>query len=90
MIQVDPDKSIELRINEIDMEMLENCKLDSLTAYNGPTNDSPELVKLCHSTKDDHTIVTSTGNYMYIKFVTDNSYAGKGFSASYKSVASSK
>lgn len=89
MIQVDPDKSIELSINDIDMEILEDCKFDSLTAYNGPTTDSPELVKLCHSTKD-HTIVTSTGNYMYVKFVTDNSYSGRGFSASYKPVASSK
>ncbi|XP_077301904.1 cubilin-like [Arctopsyche grandis] len=86
-IEVVPYMSIQLEVEEIDLEFAENCTADSLTVYNGQDAQSPLLTKVCH--KDQKNIVvTSTGNYMHIHFISDGQYSGKGFKAHFTSVSS--
>lgn len=47
------------------------------------------ITKFCGSKHEQNQVVTSIGNKVYVNFFSDLSYNGKGFAASYKSIASS-
>nr|CAD7455080.1 unnamed protein product [Timema tahoe] len=55
--------------------------------YGGPDDTAPLLGEICTNQKS---IVkyTSSGENMYLRFVSDSSFVGKGFRASYKTVDS--
>ncbi|KAJ8923869.1 hypothetical protein NQ315_010451 [Exocentrus adspersus] len=82
-IEVDFGYSIEIRFLEIDIER-DACHYDWIQIYNGPTNSSNVIAKLCHQIKP--TVISSTGNQMFVEFQSDYSYQGKGFIANYTTV----
>lgn len=53
-------------------------------------NATHVLSKFCGSKHEQKAVATSTNNKVYVNFYSDMSYAGRGFSASYKSINSSK
>ena len=81
-IQSDPGTKISLLISEFDLEGARNCQYDSLIVYAGPDDTSPVLTSLC-SQHVNNVTVESMGNHMFIRFKSDGSIRGKGFSASY-------
>lgn len=72
----------------MDMETSGDCAFDALFIYDGPSKSSHLLNKLCHNI--DRYLITSSSNYMFIRFEADDSNNGAGFTATYKSVQSSK
>ncbi|KAG7199007.1 hypothetical protein KM043_013159 [Ampulex compressa] len=85
LIEVDHTHSIELTLHEVRTEKLEKCWYDKVQIYSGTDANSPELVEICYTEKP--VVYTSFGNAMFVKFHSDHNYAGRGFSASYRSVA---
>jgi hypothetical protein len=59
-----------------------------LQIYSGTDDSGPQLLQMCHSY--DREVLTSSGNSMFVRFKSDMTYSGKGFSASYRTVNSSK
>ena len=55
----------------------------------GPDANSPLLTKICQN-RNQSSSVTSTGNQMYVRFKTDASSAGTGFTANFSSVEQGK
>ena len=51
--------------------------------YGGPDPTSPRLTQLC-SRRADNVTVSSNGNRMLVRFRSDGSIRGKGFTATYK------
>lgn len=57
------------------------CRYDYLVVYGGADLNSTELTRLCSQSSNTH--VSSIGNHMVVKFVSDGSSARKGFNASF-------
>lgn len=83
-IQVDYWHSIEITMQNVNLEKTPNCIFDHLALYSGDDATAPKLVEMCHT---DHPVTfTSTGNKLFIKFHADSSHQGSGFEATYRSV----
>ena len=52
--------------------------------FSGPDDTSPKLTELCEK-RIQNVNVTSMGNHMFVRFKSDASIRGKGFTASYTS-----
>ncbi|XP_078582053.1 cubilin-like isoform X2 [Branchiostoma floridae x Branchiostoma japonicum] len=86
-ITVDPDSSIQLTLHDFDVENHPNCNYDVLEVYGGPDLDSPQLSRICQNNDFAQEMqLSSTGNAMVVRFVTDQSVSGRGFNASYTAV----
>nr|KAG5692365.1 hypothetical protein BaRGS_007978 [Batillaria attramentaria] len=84
-ITVQTGKSINLVIEDFDMENAPNCSFDALEIYYGSDETGILASRLCHTQTTAQTL-SSTGNTMYIRMRTDSSISGKGFRASYTAV----
>lgn len=69
---------------QVNTEKHNGCYFDKIQIFAGQDASAPKLIELCYSEKP--VIYTSPGNKMFVKFHSDVSYAGRGFSASYKTV----
>ncbi|KAF5295928.1 hypothetical protein FQR65_LT10359 [Abscondita terminalis] len=85
LIQVDYGHSIEITFHDVDFELESICMYDYILVTNGIDDTYPVLTKTCSKAVKPVT-VTSTGNFMFVKFSSDFSYTGKGFWANYTSV----
>ena len=81
--------SIQLVIHEFDLEGARDCKYDFLHIYGGPDDTAPLLTSLCQQRSQNAT-THALGNHMFIRFKSDGSIRGKGFSATYNTVQSGK
>ncbi|KAH0568173.1 hypothetical protein KQX54_019308 [Cotesia glomerata] len=84
LIEVDYGNSVEVFFSEVDTEKSGGCFYDKIELFGGENDKAPKLAEFCHSTVPIN--YTSPTNKMFIKFKSDKSYQGKGFSANYKSV----
>lgn len=73
---------ITLVINDLTMEMEENCSYDKLEIKNGLTQDSPLLETFCGRLYEKSN-VTSSENHVFIDFTTDNFAEFTGFHLQY-------
>ncbi|NWR90257.1 CUBN protein, partial [Furnarius figulus] len=81
-INTTPGSSIQLTIQEFDIEYHPNCNYDVLEIYGGPDFLSPRLAQLCVSRSAQNPLrVSTTGNSAVIRFKTDAAVTGKGFNA---------
>ncbi len=55
----------------------------SAQVHDGADDASPVLVKACGSGVPDPSVLTSSGNTMFVRMLSDGSVAAKGFQASY-------
>lgn len=81
-IETAPGTSVQLLIDDFDLEGARNCEFDSLTVYAGPDDTSPLLTSLCEKRAQNVSLV-SLGNHMFVRFKSDGSIRGKGFTARY-------
>ncbi|XP_072507728.1 cubilin [Notamacropus eugenii] len=87
-IHTAPGSSIQLTIEDFDVEYHVNCRFDVLEVYGGPDFHSPRVAQLCSSRSRQNPLqVSSAGNSMAIRFKTDNSINGRGFNASWQEIA---
>lgn len=77
-------KCLEALSFQINTEKRKSCLFDKVEIYNGENADALKLAQLCYS--DKPLIYTSSGNKMFVKFHSDNTYASRGFNASYRNV----
>ncbi|XP_043916230.1 cubilin-like [Protopterus annectens] len=81
-IHTAPGSSIQLTINEFDIEYHPDCNYDVLEVYGGPDLSSPRLAQLCTTRPSGNPLhVSSTGNAITVRLKTDEYVSGKGFSA---------
>ncbi|NXY42567.1 CUBN protein, partial [Ceuthmochares aereus] len=84
-IHTTPGSSIQLTIQEFDVEYHPTCNYDVLEVYGGPDFLSPRLAQLCISRSVQNPLrVSTTGNSAIVHFKTDAAMTGKGFSASWQ------
>ena len=81
LISTQSSHSIELNIIEFDMEYQRDCSFDYLNVYGGIDESAPLLQHLCH--RSSNVKVTSMGQSMTVKFVSDPSINGRGFRGTY-------
>uniref|UniRef100_A0A8C5QEG6 Metalloendopeptidase n=1 Tax=Leptobrachium leishanense TaxID=445787 RepID=A0A8C5QEG6_9ANUR len=83
IITCPPENQISLKISDFQLEGMFNkkCFYDYLSVYNGPDAASPLLGKFCGTRYTSP--IKSTGNTMYIEFLSDKSNVFKGFQAIY-------
>ena len=75
---------ISVTFQELSLESASDCGYDSVTLYDGSSDSSPQLVKVC--TVDPGT-VTSSGSSLLVVFSTDYSVNEGGFSLTWTFVS---
>ena len=65
--------------NEFEIEQHQECAYDHLEAFDGDTDTAAILGRLCGSKIPE--ALVSTGNKMYLRFISDASVQRKGFQA---------
>lgn len=80
---------IEITFNDFDFEATSNCMQDGLVISND-ANATKIINKFCGSVHNTSGVVTSSTNKVFVHFFSDLSFAGKGFAATYRSIATSK
>ena len=80
-ITVPPNYQVALRFQLFEIENHDSCAYDYLEIRDGHSENSALIGKFCgHKIPDD---IRSSGNSLYVKFVSDNSVSKAGFSASF-------
>ncbi|XP_067869413.1 cubilin isoform X2 [Heterodontus francisci] len=87
-IQGDSGSSIELTIHEFVMEYHQTCNFDVLEVYGGPDITSVRLAQLCSTRPPNNPlVVSSTGNYITVRFKTNSNGNARGFNATWEQKA---
>ncbi|XP_031624566.1 cubilin homolog [Contarinia nasturtii] len=88
-IEVEYGHLVEITFVDYDFEASQgqDCKHDGVIVSNNE-NATNVIQKFCGSINDlsKKSVVTSSENRVFVKFFTDLSYSGRGFSATYKSI----
>lgn len=71
-----------------DVEPTPSCLFDRVEVYDGTQIRAPMLKKLCGSKRPD--VITSSGNSLLVKFVTDKTKTMNGFYIKYTSIKSAQ
>lgn len=67
--------------NEFEIEQHQECAYDHLEVFDGETEKSPILGRLCGNKIPDPLV--ATGNKMFLRFISDASVQRKGFQATH-------
>ncbi|XP_059179030.1 cubilin-like isoform X2 [Physella acuta] len=78
------DQAIELTFPTFQLEAHDRCEYDYVKVFEGGSDQGPLLTQLCHSVSNQ--IITSHGNQLLIKFMSDESFVGNGFNATYRAI----
>ncbi|XP_064469115.1 cubilin-like isoform X2 [Ornithodoros turicata] len=73
------DCPLSMTFRDIEVQQDNNCTLDNITVYDGPTASSRELASICANST-----ITSTSNKVYVVFRTDADTVKHGFDALYE------
>ncbi|XP_044011009.1 cubilin [Aphidius gifuensis] len=84
LIEVDYGHSIEIYFDKIILEKVNTCSNDKVILYSGEDENSPKIAEYCYS--NEAIKLTSSKNKLFIKFISDSTIFGSGFSANYKTV----
>ncbi|KAK5640278.1 hypothetical protein RI129_011089 [Pyrocoelia pectoralis] len=87
LIQLDYGFSIEITFEVVDFEASFDCNFDYILVINGPDESYPTLTKFCAKGTKPVTL-TGSGNSMFVRFLSDFSYHGRGFFANYTAIHS--
>ncbi|XP_039236423.1 tolloid-like protein 1 [Pipra filicauda] len=80
-ISATPGQRVKLMFNEFEIEQHQECAYDHLEVFDGESEKSPILGRLCGSKIPDPLI--ATGNKMFLRFISDASVQRKGFQATH-------
>ncbi|XP_071115037.1 cubilin-like [Haliotis cracherodii] len=76
-----PEHRIKLIVNVVNISKSENCVQDYLAVYDGSSAKSNQVSNICGA--NINRTIRSTGNKLYIEFVTDDRSSGYGFNLVY-------
>ena len=79
-------KVVRLTIETLSMQFCSGCSCDSIEVFDGSSVYSTSLGKFCSGRR----VITSTGQYLYVKFSSDSTITGNAFTATYNAVQSGK
>ncbi|XP_041597932.1 deleted in malignant brain tumors 1 protein isoform X6 [Vulpes lagopus] len=65
-----------------DVQLEGGCNYDYIEVFDGPSHTSPLIARVCDGAKSS---LTSSSNFMSIRFISDGSVTRKGFQAKYYS-----
>lgn len=74
-IKAPEGRRVDLIVEDLDMEYSKMCTFDYVEILGGPDDKSPLISRLCNKISQQH--ISSVGNYMTIKLVSDISMARK-------------
>ncbi|XP_061840054.1 dorsal-ventral patterning tolloid-like protein 1 isoform X1 [Nerophis lumbriciformis] len=80
-ITATPGHRVRIAFSEFEIEQHQECAYDHLEAFDGDADTAAILGRLCGSKVPDPLV--STGNRMYVRFISDASVQRKGFQASH-------
>ncbi|XP_031132845.1 dorsal-ventral patterning tolloid-like protein 1 isoform X1 [Sander lucioperca] len=80
-ITATPGHRIKIAFNEFEIEQHQECAYDHLEAFDGDSDTAAILGRLCGSKIPEQLV--STGNKMYLRFISDASVQRKGFQATH-------
>ncbi|XP_074419739.1 bone morphogenetic protein 1 isoform X1 [Larus michahellis] len=83
-ITTTPGHRVKLTFSELDVEAQQECGYDHLEIYDGKDAKAPTLGRFCGAKEPEPLL--SSGNKMFLKFVSDNSVQKKGFEATHTTV----
>ncbi|XP_044765339.1 LOW QUALITY PROTEIN: cubilin-like [Coccinella septempunctata] len=86
LIEAPIGRSVVIDFTSVDIEKQNLCPYDVIKVFNGPDSSYPMLGSLCHMEKEVK--FTSNGHLMHVSFLSDSTYAGKGFSADFEFIES--
>ncbi|KAF6018837.1 CUBN [Bugula neritina] len=81
IITVPQNARIALNFTDFQLESSSTCAYDYLEIYDGPDDTSDSFGRFCGTQLP--ALVTSTTNFLYLKFRTDSSVNSRGFSATW-------
>ncbi|XP_038639207.1 tolloid-like protein 2 [Scyliorhinus canicula] len=87
-ISATPGHRVKLAFNEFEMEQHQECIYDHLEVYDGPGEKAPILGRYCGRRRPEPLV--SSGNKMFIKFLSDASVQRKGFEAKHSTECGGK
>ncbi|XP_037545766.1 dorsal-ventral patterning tolloid-like protein 1 [Nematolebias whitei] len=76
-----PGHRVKIAFNEFEIEQHQECAYDHLEAFDGDSDTAAILSRLCGSKIPEPLV--STGNKMYLRFISDASVQRKGFQATH-------
>ncbi|KAK7929008.1 hypothetical protein WMY93_005403 [Mugilogobius chulae] len=80
-ISATPGHRVKISFSEFEIEQHQECAYDHLEAFDGDGDTATILGRLCGSKTPEPLI--STGNKMYLRFISDASVQRKGFQATH-------
>uniref|UniRef100_A0A8D3CDY9 Metalloendopeptidase n=1 Tax=Scophthalmus maximus TaxID=52904 RepID=A0A8D3CDY9_SCOMX len=80
-ITATPGHRVKITFNEFEIEQHQECAYDHLEAFDGDSDTAAILGRLCGSKVPEPLV--STGNKMYLRFISDASVQRKGFQATH-------
>ncbi|XP_047573691.1 tolloid-like protein 1 isoform X4 [Lutra lutra] len=80
-ISTTPGHRIKLAFSEFEIEQHQECAYDHLEVFDGETEKSPILGRLCGNKIPEPLV--ATGSNMFVRFVSDASVQRKGFQATH-------
>ncbi|NXU75213.1 TLL1 protein, partial [Oreotrochilus melanogaster] len=80
-ISATPGQRVKLTFNEFEIEQHQECAYDHLEVFDGESEKSPILGRLCGNKIPEPLI--ATGNKMFLRFISDASVQRKGFQATH-------
>ncbi|KAI3353391.1 hypothetical protein L3Q82_019924 [Scortum barcoo] len=80
-ITATPGHRVKITFNEFEIEQHQECAYDHLEAFDGDSDTAAILGRLCGSKIPEQLV--STGNKMYLRFISDASVQRKGFQATH-------
>ncbi|XP_029345465.1 cubilin isoform X2 [Acyrthosiphon pisum] len=78
---------VEITIEDLWFETSGSCLIDYLDIYNGYDDSAPELLRICHKQTSPITL-TSSGNEVFVRFVSVDESQRKRFKATYRTIES--
>ncbi|KAG8252007.1 hypothetical protein J6590_068215 [Homalodisca vitripennis] len=79
-ISVSQGSRVRLIFVDLDLEPHSTCRLDYVEVFDGVDDHSKSLGRYCTSSLSH---LTSSTNYVFVKFVSDISLSGRGFYLKY-------
>ena len=84
MISVPIGNTISITVTDLDIEAHSGCRYDYVLIRDGYNNSAAPISRLCGANRPGR-VIKSTGNFLYVSFVSDATINGRGFEFRYTS-----
>eukprot|EP00794_Sanderia_malayensis_P003246 gene3246-3727_t len=84
IIHVEDGNTVTANVTDLSIESSTGCRYDNVELRDGSNSSTRLITRLC-GTQRPTVIFKSTGSFLFVRFRSDLSVAGRGFEISYKS-----